>query len=399
MSTAPPAASAGPVDVAVVGGGIVGTASALFLARRGAKVALLEAADLTAGTSGACEGNLLLWDKELERELPFAVRSHELWERLDEEVGGFEFDRKGSTVVAETEDELSALRSRVAALAPVGVRGTVLDRDRLLEEEPALARDLPGGALFPDDAQVEPRLATIAFARAAAREGAAVHLHTPAREILMGADGRATAVITDHGALPAGAVVVACGVWSRQLVLRLGVALPVTPRKGHILVTERGAHRFRRKLSEASYLTAVESEGDALRVAMVVESTAAGTVLIGSSREGAGLNREVDAGVAAVVAERAIRFFPALARARVVRAYAGLRPLSADHLPVVGRLPGHENVCVATGHEGAGISLAPATAELVASLMVDDATPEMATWFSPERFGAALDAAPGRAVA
>jgi D-hydroxyproline dehydrogenase subunit beta len=388
-----------PVDVAVIGGGIVGTATALFLARRGAKVALLEAAELTAGTSGACEGNLLLWDKELERELPFAVRSHQLWERLDEEVGGFEFDGKGSVVVAETEDEVAALGDRVAALGAAGVRGAMLDHGGLLEEEPALAPDLPGGALFPDDAQVEPRLATIAFARAAAREGAGVHLRTPVQEILVEAGGRATGVMTDEGALPAGAVVVACGVWSRQLVRQLGVALPVTPRKGHLLVTERGAHRFRRKLSEASYLTAVESDRDALQVAMVVESTAAGTVLIGSSREGTELDREVDPAVAALVAERAIRFFPGLARARVIRAYAGLRPLSADHLPVIGRLPGHENVYVATGHEGAGISLAPATAELVASLILDEALPKMASWFSPERFGAALEVAPGTAVA
>jgi D-hydroxyproline dehydrogenase subunit beta len=388
------------VDVAIVGGGIVGAASALFLARRGAKVALLEAAELTAGTSGACEGNLLLWDKELERELPLAVRSHELWAQLDEELGGgFEFDRKGSVVVAETEEELRALRARVAALGEAGVLGDPLDRRALLQEEPALAADLPGGALFPADAQVEPRLATMVFARAAERAGAALHLRTPVREVMPGAGGRARGVVTDKGALAAGALVVACGVWSPGLVRSLGVALPITPRKGHILVSERGAHCFQRKLSEASYLTAVESDSDSLRVAMVVESTAAGTVLIGSSRERSGLDLEIDSRVAALVAERAIRFFPRLARLRVIRAYAGLRPLSADHLPLIGGLPGHENVYVAAGHEGAGISLAPATGELVASLVLGETAPEMASWFAPERFGAALEISPGSAVA
>jgi D-hydroxyproline dehydrogenase subunit beta len=193
-------------------------------------------------------------------------------------------------------------------------------------------------------------------------------------------------------------VVVACGVWSPELVRGLGVALPITPRKGHILVTERGAYRFRRKLSEASYLTAVESDSDALRVAMVVESTAAGTVLIGSSRERSELDRQVDQRVAGLIAERAIRFFPRLARVGAIRTYAGLRPLSADHLPLIGPLPGHEDVYVAAGHEGAGISLAPATAELVASLVLGEVS-EMASWFAPERFGAALDASPGSAVA
>jgi glycine/D-amino acid oxidase-like deaminating enzyme len=382
-----------PVDVVVVGGGIVGAASALFLARGGAQVALLEAAELAGGTSGACEGNLLLWDKELERELPLAVRSHELWARLAEELGGgFEFDRKGSIAVAETEEELGALSARVVALGEADVSGVVLSRADLHEEEPALAPDLPGGALFPDDAQLEPRLATVALARAAEQEGAVMHLGTRVHEIVTGASGRATGVMTDHGPLPAGAVVVACGVWSPALVRELGVALPITPRKGHILVTERGAYRFRRKLSEASYLTAVESDSEALRVAMVVESTAAGTVLIGSSRQSSDFGREVDPDVAALVAERAIRFFPPLAAMRVIRAYAGLRPLSADHLPLIGRLPGHENIYVAAGHEGAGISLAPGTAELVASLVLGGGTPEAASSFALERFGAALEA-------
>ena len=381
-----------PVDVAVVGGGIVGAASALFLARTGAEVALLEAAELAGGTSGACEGNLLLWDKELERELPLAVRSHELWAELEEELGGgFEFDRKGSVVVAETDVEVDALGARVRALDEAGVPGGLLDRSGLLEEEPALAPDLPGGALFPEDAQVEPRLATLALARAAQREGAVLLLGTPVREILLGPGGHATAAVTDDGPLPAGAVVVACGVWSPRLVRGLGIELPITPRKGHILVTDRGAYRFRRKLSEASYLTAVESDSKSLRVAMVVESTAAGTVLIGSSRQHSDFDRAVDPDVAALVARRAIRFFPGLEGVRAIRAYAGLRPLSADHLPLIGSLPGYENVYVAAGHEGAGISRAPATAELVTSLVRGEGTPEAARWFAPERFGAALE--------
>jgi glycine/D-amino acid oxidase-like deaminating enzyme len=384
-----------PVDVAVVGGGIVGAASALFLARAGIKVELLEAAELAGGTSGACEGNLLLWDKELERELPLALRSHELWAQLDEELGGgFEFDRKGSVVVAETEEELSALRARVGTLGEVGVPGVALDRTGLLEEEPALAPDLPGGALFPTDAQVEPRLATMALARAAQRAGAVLRVRNPVHEILLGAGGRASGVLSAAGPLSAGAVVVACGVWSPRLVRGLGIALPVTPRKGHILVTGRGAYRFRRKLSEASYLTAVESDSESLRVAMVVESTAAGTVLIGSSRQHSELDRDVDPGVAALVARRAIRFVPRLAPARAIRVYAGLRPLSADHLPLIGRLPGYENVYVATGHEGAGISLAPATGELVASLVVGEGRREESSWFTLERFGAVLEASP-----
>src|SRR5918999_4011604 len=115
------AGSAGSPDVVVIGAGIVGAACAYFLARAGATVEVCERAFPGAGSSGACEGNILAWDKELRRELPLAVRSAELWVALAAELpDDFEYDRKGSLVVAETEAELTAARERAAALAAHG---------------------------------------------------------------------------------------------------------------------------------------------------------------------------------------------------------------------------------------------------------------------------------------
>jgi glycine/D-amino acid oxidase-like deaminating enzyme len=102
-----------------------------------------------SGTSGACEGNVLAWDKELRRELPLAIRSAELWATLAEQLpDDFEYDRKGSLVVAETEAELAVARERAAALAAYGVAGQVLDASGLREEEPhsaAPAAAIPAG--------------------------------------------------------------------------------------------------------------------------------------------------------------------------------------------------------------------------------------------------------------
>src|SRR4051794_41975923 len=95
--------SLGP-DVVVVGGGIVGAACAYALAGAGARVRLSERAFVASGSSGACEGNLLAWDKELERELPLALRSAKLWERLARGLpDGLGYDREGGAVAAETE--------------------------------------------------------------------------------------------------------------------------------------------------------------------------------------------------------------------------------------------------------------------------------------------------------
>src|SRR3954469_13337717 len=99
-------------DVGVVGAGVVGAACAFQLAATGVRVRLCERSFAASGSSGACEGNVLAWDKELARELPLDLRSAQQWERLVQELPGFEYDRKGSIVVAEDDGELAAAAGR-----------------------------------------------------------------------------------------------------------------------------------------------------------------------------------------------------------------------------------------------------------------------------------------------
>jgi glycine/D-amino acid oxidase-like deaminating enzyme len=381
---------AGSPDVVVVGAGVVGAACAHFLAASGVRVQLIDRSFVASGSSGACEGNVLAWDKELERELPLALRSAELWGELARTLpDGFEYDRKGSVVVAETEAELQAAGERANMLAARGVHSGVLDADALRQEEPYAAHDLPGGVLYPGDAQLEPRLATVALARAAVAAGATLTTDRIVERITRARDGRVTGVETSAGPIGAGAVVVAAGVWTPALLETAGLSVPVTPRKGQIVVLERSPVRFRRKLSEAGYVAAVEADDAALQIAMVVESTGSGTALLGSSRQRVGFDRETDLSVAGAIARRAARFFPVLNGARALRVYAGLRPLSPDHVPIVGPFAEAPNLCVATGHEGAGIGLAPATGELVAAWHAGAPSPLPMQWFSPDRFAPA----------
>ncbi|HWK28804.1 MAG TPA: FAD-binding oxidoreductase [Solirubrobacter sp.] len=374
-------------DVVVVGAGVVGAACAYYLASAGLRVRLFDRSFVASGSSGACEGNVLAWDKELERELPLALRSGDLWAGLAEQLDDdFEYDRKGSIVVAETEGELRACAERNRVLAGLGVTGELLDADALRREEPYAAHDLPGGALYPLDAQLEPRLATAALVNAARRHGAELSTDARVERILRGAGGRVTGVETSHGRVSADLVVVAAGVWTPELLATAGLSVPVKPRKGQVVVLERSPVVFRRKLSEAGYVAAVEADDAALQVAMVVESTPSGTALLGSSRQHVGFDRQVEIGVAGAIARRAARFFPVLEGARALRVYAGLRPLSPDHVPIIGPFAGAPNLCVATGHEGAGIGLAPATGELVAAWWTGAPTPVPIEWFSPDRF-------------
>jgi len=383
-----------PPDVVVIGGGIVGAACSYYLAREGLSVELLEAGFLASRTSGACEGDMLLWDKELTRELPLARRGLALWKGLVQELDlDFEYEPKGSIMVAEDEAGLTAITRKVEDLAKAGVPGTGLDHQALHAEEPALAPDLPGGALFLEDAQVEPRYATAALVEGGRKHGLRVRTDTPVRRVILSAGGRVEAVETAGEQIPAGAVVVAAGAWTREIAATAGLEVPVHPRKGQIVVVEKAPAFFHRKLMEAAYVATVESSKAALQVAMVAESSRAGTLLLGSSRELVGFDRSVSLRVAAAIAARAIRFFPALDGLRCIRTYAGLRPFSPDHLPLIGPMAGAEGFYVATGHEGSGICLAPATGRLIAQWVTGQSLDFPADWFRPDRFQAGQGAA------
>jgi len=376
-------------DVVVIGGGIIGAACSYYLIREGLSVELLESGFPASRTSGACEGNILLWDKELTRELPLGHRSLELWKGLVQELDlEFEYEPKGSIMVAEDDAGLAAIARKVEDLAKAGVPGKLLTHDELHAEEPALASDLPGGALFPEDAQVEPRYATAALVEGGRKHGLRVRTDTPVCRVLLSAGGRVEAVETASGRIPVRTVVVAAGVWTREITATAGLDVPVYPRKGQIVVVERAPSFFHRKVMEAGYVATVESSEAGLQVAMVAESTRASTLLLGSSRELVGFDRSVSLRVAAAIAARAIRFFPALAGLRCIRTYAGLRPFSPDHLPLIGPVAGAEGVYVAAGHEGSGISLAPATGRLIAQWVTGQPLDFPAEWFGPGRFHA-----------
>ena len=197
-----------------------------------------------------------------------------------------------------------------------------------------------------------------------------------------------TGVETSGGRITAGAVVVAAGVWTPALLETAGLSVPVTPRKGQIVVLERSPVRFRRKLSEAGYVAAVEADDAALQIAMVVESTVAAPRCSAPAASTSASTARSTSSVAGAIARRAARFFPVLHDARALRVYAGLRPLTPDHVPIVGPFAEAPNLCVATGHEGAGIGLAPATGELVAAWHTGAPSPLPIEWFSPDRFAA-----------
>lgn len=361
-------------DVTVIGAGIVGAATAYALACRGLAVHLVERDAPARGTSGACEGNLVLWDRPTAPDLELARRSHARWAELAgellEETGlDIEFERKGSLMLVDSESAADA-ETKCAWLAEHDVVFEWLDAAAAHEAEPALAFDVERAVFFPRDAQLEPRIATAALVAAAQARRAVLHLHEPVMAISV--DGHGTTVTTARHRIQTKFAVIAAGVWTPGLVAHLA-PIPVSARKGQVAVVSAPWVHVRHKVMEAGYARTVSNDERDLQVAAVVEGTRSGTILLGSSRLATGPDdRAVDIAVLSRIIARAVRFFPQLAPAQLVRGYAGLRPMSADHVPIIGPLPDHPSVVLATGHEGGGVMMAAATGELVADLIAGD---------------------------
>ncbi|MBK3573252.1 FAD-binding oxidoreductase [Streptomyces sp. MBT65] len=371
-------------DVVVVGAGTVGAACALYAARAGLDVVIVDRGPVAGGTTGAGEGNLLVSDKEPGPELDLALLSGRLWAQLAEELGEFvEYEAKGGLVVAATPDGLAALERFAEEQRTAGVVAEPVDADTLHDLEPHLAPGLPGGVYYPQDCQVMPALAAAHLVRAS---GARLLTGRTVTGVLLRADGTVDGVRTDRGDILAPAVVNAAGTWGGELAALAGVTLPVLPRRGFVLVTEPLPRLVRHKVYAADYVADVASDSAALQTSPVVEGTAAGPILIGASRERVGFDRTFSLPVVRALAAGATHLFPFLSDVRAMRSYLGFRPYLPDHLPAIGpdpRVPGLVHAC---GHEGAGIGLATGTGHLIAQLL-DGRAPDLdPAPFRPDRF-------------
>ncbi|MFF5546325.1 NAD(P)/FAD-dependent oxidoreductase [Streptomyces olivaceoviridis] len=371
-------------DVVVVGAGMTGAACALYAARAGLDVRLVDRGPVAGGTTGAGEGNLLVSDKEPGPELELALLSARLWAELAGELGAaIEYEPKGGLVVASTPGALAALRDFAADQRTAGVTAVPVDAGQLADVEPHVAPGMAGAVHYPQDAQVMPALAAAHLVRAS---GAALHTGRTVTGVLRTARGAVRGVRTDRGDIHAPAVVNAAGTWGGDLASLAGVRLPVLPRRGFVLVTEPLPRMVRHKVYAADYVADVASDSAALRSSPVVEGTTAGPVLIGATRERVGFDRSLSLTAMRALAAGAIGLFPFLERVRALRTYAGFRPYLPDHLPAIGpdpRVPGLFHAC---GHEGAGIGLAPGTGQLIAQALTGKAPELDLTPFRPERF-------------
>jgi D-hydroxyproline dehydrogenase subunit beta len=350
------------------------------------RVFLVDRGEISGGTTGLGEGNVLCSDKGPGPELELARLGLALYDEIEELLGeAAGIRRKGALVVHTGQAGWEAEPDRLEALRGAGVACSVLDPADVREAEPELRGELLGASWFPRDLQCAPRAVARGLAREAERVGATVATGVGVESIVVRND-RIEGIDTGGGPLTADAVVLAAGAWSAPLARSAGLELPVEPRKGQLVRLERRPEFLRCKVIDGGYMATVASDEAGLQVSTVAETTLDGHVLVGSSRERRGFDVSVDPVVSDALLRAAARLAPGVGALRVEAAWAGLRPWLPGGLPAIGASSAADGLWIATGHEGAGVAHGPITGRLVAQAMCGE-TPELdLTPFDPDRF-------------
>lgn len=286
----------------------------------------------------------------------------------------FEMHRKGVLLLFENRKSFEHRVALNEQFAPFGMVPELLDADALHEREPCLSDRVRHALFFPDDRQVEPDSLTGALAKRLRELGAEVREHTRVLDFER-TGSRVTGVVTDAGRIACDQVVLATGVWTGLLAAKLGTALPIGPGKGYSVDYFPSPVALRTPLTFEDASVAVTPLNGRLRLAGTMEF--------------AGFGTDVNARRVAAVKRAAARGFRDWDEDTAhAEPWAGLRPMTADGLPIVGRLRPESNVLVASGHGMLGLTLAPSTAKTVRDLARDVATgrPSPLAPYGPERF-------------
>ncbi len=365
--------SLGGHDVIVLGGGVIGCAIAFFLAKRGIRPLLVERGQLGSKATRAASGVVLPHpgDETLDR---LANESFRMFPTLVDELmdlggGDPEYERTGRIDAALSEWEAASLRGSIQRYEQAGISAAWLDGEAVRGVEPLISSSVIGGLHVPESACVSGGLLASAYAAAAITLGAEVRCDLG--EVSLVTHGNAISGVRSPGStdLPAETVVLATGSWSAQTAASAGVGLRIDPVRGQNLRLRMPAGL---RLSTNVY-------GDET----ILVPRPDGRLIAGVTIESVGFDSRATTDGIRSIMERSAELVPALADAVVEQAYAGLRPASADGLPIIGRPNGVGGLVIATAHYRMGIALSPITGRLVADHIADGA--ELPHEFRPDR--------------
>ncbi len=367
-------------DVVIVGGGLMGTTTAFFLARRGVSVVVVERGLVGRQASGTNFGAVRRQGRPLEQ-LPLANRAREIWWSLPELIGeDCEFVRRGHLRVALDETAAAKVVAYAEEARHHGLDAEILGREALARRF-AFFSDRPlVGTFSPLDGHANPRLAGPAFARAAVRAGARI---VETCEIAAAAKAGEDFVVeaVDGRTFRAPALMLATGAWSSRLAQSFGEVAPIEVKGPQLSVSEPLPYFLGPNVSAA----ATDSD-DSVYFRQVTR----GNLVIGGPRHGPA---SIASGLAQVLPENLVlqltktrAVLPILARARIIRSWSGVEGYTPDGHPLMGPSDRVSGLFHAFGFSGAGFQPSPAVGECMASLIASGSSPIALDPYRPGRF-------------
>lgn len=412
-----------PPDVVIIGGGAIGVCSAYYLLERGFSVTVVERGEIGAACSYGNAGLIVpshaiplaapgVWRQGVKwllntasplyikprfnsdlarwlllflsacnpRRQPRAIdtlaelthASRALFDELAAREGSaFGYTRHGSLALYLSSAALEKGAQEAYLLREHGVETQVLNAEEVRAVEPNILLSVVGGVRFLSDAHVTPHRFVQEIARAVEERGGVIQTNTEVRGFHK--DGRRiTGVVTSAGMLTSREIVLASGAWSPGVSRDLGAYLPIQPAKGYSITIDTPTNAPSLPLHFSEIKVVATPMGDMLRFAGTLELT--GFDLSINQRRVDGIKRGV------------LRYLPLESNLDSGKVWRGLRPLSPDTLPILGRTQRYENLIFATGHGMFGISLAPITGYLVAQIAANSSPTCDITPLSPDRF-------------
>jgi glycine oxidase len=350
-------------DVVVIGGGVVGSAIAYELSKQKQRVILVEknqpgqeasaaAAGILAVASGRSKRGPMYQLKRAGQDLyPALVRELEELTGID-----IEYQTVGVLDLVRNDADEKKYRQLYELRREQGYTATWLSADEVRKLEPTLTTNLRGAVHFSGDHHLHNGKLAEAWAKAAAKRGVDVRTGVTVNEATM-ANGKVSAVRIGNDWVEATTVVIAAGSWSRQVGEVFGITIPVEPAKGQMLVVH--APHVKHVISWDDHYLVPRKHGE---------------VLIGSTVEFVGHNKDVTLETVRTLIDRAEDLAPGISKAPLLRFWAGLRPYSPTRRPILCRAPGLDNLILATGHHRNGIVAAPITGKLICELITTGQT-------------------------
>jgi len=374
-------------EVVVIGGGVMGAASAYYLARARKSVLLIEKGGIASGSSGANAALTLVSNRTPGPFLEMGLAGLREYDHLGQELKcDIEFERCGALYLIETPNKYEELKSWVESQNKAGLTEMkLIDKNELLRLEPNLEPSLVGAVFNPWDGHINPHYLVHGFAAKAKESGAEVITHTKVVAIKI-SHNAVNSVVTNKGEeIKTRYIVNACGIHTPVVGKMAGLEVPIIPNKEQTLVSQKASRIINTPLltnTKESIVPGAENGN----VAFYCNYTKEGNLLLGGLNQFVGEDDRMTFYAFQSICKNATKYLPILKEINIIRSFSKYYVYTPDDKPILGSVDDLHGFIIASGHNYYGIALGAITGKLISELICFGETSIPIQEFSLNRF-------------